>query len=132
MRYEEFLAWSDEDVHAEWVPKDSSGKGEVIVQMPPKLIHQEVADFLSRLLGLFVRLFNLGKVVIAPFEVKLLPGGSSREPDILFVANEHLDRLTPDKLVGPPDLAIEIVSESSIKRDRSAKYKEYQAAGVRE
>lgn len=33
MSYEEFLAWADEDVHAEWVD------GEAIVFMPPKDIH---------------------------------------------------------------------------------------------
>ncbi len=132
MRYEEFLAWSDEDVHAEWVPLDNSGRGEVIIHMPPKDIHQAVVGFLYKLLGLFVDLFDLGKLRIAPLEVKLQPGGSSREPDILFVAAEHLDRLTPDRLIGPPDLVIEVVSPTSVKRDRSAKYREYQAAGVRE
>ncbi len=63
MSYEQFLAWSNEDTYAEWVPIDSLGNGEMIIQMPPKLIHQETIDFLSQLLGLFVRLFDLGKVV---------------------------------------------------------------------
>jgi hypothetical protein len=36
MSYEEFLAWADEDVHAEWVD------GEVIVQMPPQVPHQRM------------------------------------------------------------------------------------------
>lgn len=132
MSYEEFLAWSDEDTHAEWVPLDTLGNGEVIVQMPPKLIHQEVADFLSKLLGLFVHLFGLGKLVTAPFEVKLGPGHSSREPDILFVATKNLDRLTQERLNGPPDLIIEVISKDSVKWDRDDKYKEYRDAGVRE
>ncbi len=132
MRYEDFLAWSGEDTHAEWVPIDSTGNGEVIVQMPPKLMHQQVADFLGKLLGLFVHLFGLGKLVIAPFEVKLKPGHSSREPDILFVATENLERLTQERLNGPPDLAIEIISDDSVKRDRDDKYREYRDAGVRE
>ena len=34
MTYEEFLAWADEDVRAEW--KD----GEVTIQLPPKNPHQ--------------------------------------------------------------------------------------------
>jgi Uma2 family endonuclease len=132
MRYEEFLAWSDEDVHAEWVPVDNSGMGEVILQMPPKLLHQRLVKFLSRLLDLFVHLFDLGEVALAPFEVKLQPDRSSCEPDIFFVARENLDRLSQERFNGPPDLVIEIVSESSVKRDRSDKYREYQAAGVRE
>ncbi len=52
MRYEEFLTWSDEDVHAEWVPVGNSGVGEVIIQIPPKLLHQRLVKFLSRVLDL--------------------------------------------------------------------------------
>lgn len=132
MRYEDFLAWSDEDVHAEWIPIDSTGNGEVIVQMPPELVHQQVTGFLSRLLGLFVHLFGLGKLVIAPFEVKLKPGHSSREPDLFFVATENLERLTQERLNGLPGLVIEVISDDSVKRDRDDKYREYRDAGVRE
>ncbi len=124
MSYEEFLQWADEDTHAEWVD------GEVIIHMPPKDIHQATLGFLHRLLGLFVDLFNLGKIRIAPFEMKL--GRSSREPDILFIARENLDRLTEDRLVGPADLIVEIISDDSVYRDRYRKFQEYRDAGVRE
>jgi Uma2 family endonuclease len=126
MDYKAFLEWSDEDVHAEW--KD----GEVIVQMPPKLIHQSVVGFLKQLLALYANLFDLGKVVAAPFEVKLSPSGASREPDLFFVAKENLSRLTQERLNGPPDLAVEIISQHSVKHDRDEKFREYQQAGVRE
>ncbi len=126
MSYAEFLQWSDEDSHAEWV------NGEVIVQMPPKDSHQATLGFLARLLGLFVDLFDLGKVRVAPFEVKLIPGGSSREPDIFFVARANLQRLTEDRVVGPPDLVIEIISAESVRRDRHTKFREYRDAGVSE
>ena len=126
MSYEEFLAWSDEDTHAEWV------NGEVIVFMPPKTRHQQVVGFLYELLSLFVRFFRLGEVLTAPFEMKLAPGKSSREPDILFVAREHLARLTEERLLGPADLVVEVVSDDSVYRDRVRKFREYQEAGVRE
>lgn len=126
MSYEEYLRWADEDVHTEWVD------GEVIVHMPPKTVHQKIAKFLSDLLGLFVRLFRLGELYTAPFEMKLWPGGPSREPDILFIANENLNRLTEDRLEGSADLVIEIVSDDSIHRDRNEKFREYSKAGVRE
>ncbi len=132
MSYEEFLAWTDEDTHAEWVPLDSNGHGEVIIHMSAKDVHQTVLVFLDRLLGLFVNLFDVGKLHVAPFEMKLKPGGSSREPDILFIAKENLGRLTNDRLNGPADLVIEIVSLDSVKRDRQQKFKEYCEAGVRE
>jgi len=57
---------------------------------------------------------------------------SGREPDLLFVAREHLDRLQETHLEGPADLAVEIVSPESARRDRVEKFYEYQAGGVRE
>jgi Uma2 family endonuclease len=126
MTYEEFLAYGDDTTHAEWV------NGEVIVFMPPHLRHQESLAFLLELLRRFCRMGNLGVVLPAPFEVRLAPEGPSREPDLLYVAREHLDRLSNRKLDGPADLVIEIVSESSAIRDRIDKFAEYQAAGIPE
>ena len=126
MSYEAFLEWADEDTHAEWV------EGEVIIHMTAKPIHQATLEFLYTLLTLFVNLFNLGRVHTAPLEMKARPGGPSREPDILFVAKKNLKRLTEDRLVGPADLIIEIISQDSVNRDRDDKFKEYAEAGVRE
>ena len=126
MSYEEFLEWSDEDTHAEWV------KGEAIVFMPPKSEHQLVVKFLLHLMEQFVKLFGLGEVLMAPFEVKLEIVSSSREPDILFIAKENLHRLSSERLTGPPDLIVEIVSRSSVRRDRKDKFEEYAVAGVPE
>ncbi|NJN65422.1 MAG: Uma2 family endonuclease [Chloroflexaceae bacterium] len=126
MSYEQFLAWSDEDTHAEWV------NGEVIVFMPPVTHHQEIVGFLHWLVSAFASLFDLGRVFTAPFEMRHLPGYASREPDLLFVSREHLHRLTPERLDGPADLVVEVVSPSSAKRDRQEKRDEYERAAVRE
>jgi Uma2 family endonuclease len=126
MSYEEFLAWSEEDVHAEWV------NGEVIVQMLPKEPHQRVVAFLISLMGLFIQLFQLGRLLPAPFEMRAIPDGPAREPDLIFIAREHLDRLSPERLSGPADLVVEVISDDSVARDRADKFYEYQAAGVRE
>jgi Uma2 family endonuclease len=126
MSYEEYLAWAGEDVHAEWV------NGEVIVQMPPKPRHQQVVAFLLQLMGLFIQLFQSGRLLPAPLEMRAIPDGPAREPDLLFVAREHLDRLTETRLSGPADLVVEVVSDDSVARDRADKFYEYQAAGIKE
>jgi len=126
MSYEEYLSWTGEDMHAEWV------NGEVIVHMPPKTLHQMLMSYLDRLLGIFVTVFDLGAVHVAPFEVRLGPDGPSREPDLLFISKAHLDRLTAERVAGPPDLIVEIVSDDSAHRDRVDKFDEYEAAGVAE
>ena len=126
MSYDAFLAWADEETRAEWVD------GEVIVSVPPKPLHALVTEFLLPLLSLYVRLFKLGQVLSAPVEMRLPSVPSSREPDLLFLRREHLDRLTPDRIEGPADLVIEIVSDDSTTRDRVEKRAEYEAAGVPE
>lgn len=126
MTYDEFLAWADEDVHAEWA------NGEAVIFMPPSTQHQLVSSFFSALLLFFARAFNLGEVLTAPIEMRARPDGPAREPDILFVAAAHRERLTAQRLLGPADLAVEIVSSESVRRDRDEKFYEYEQAGIPE
>jgi len=122
--YEEFLARADEDTLAEWV------QGEVRHYSPASRSHQELVGFLTALLSAYVQHHRLGVVLSAPFQMKLSRSG--REPDVLFVAQEHLHRLHPTHLEGPADLVIEIVSPESAPRDRGEKFYEYQEAGIPE
>jgi len=59
----------------------------------------------------------------------VLPG---REPDVLFVANEHLNRFRKNYLEGPADLVVEIISPEGRNMDYHQKFQEYQEGGVRE
>ncbi len=71
-------------------------------------------------------------MLAAPFQMKAgeeLPG---REPDVMFIAAGHEDRLKTAHLDGPADLVVEIISEESRARDRGEKFYEYEAGGVRE
>ncbi len=126
MSYAEYMAWDYEGGLAEWID------GKVIMHMPVTRSHQRVVDFLNRLLGLFVQVFGLGVVHSAPFAMRALKDGSVREPDLLFVAAEHLQRLTEKDVSGPADLVVEVISDDSVSRDRDEKFQEYQAGGVRE
>jgi Uma2 family endonuclease len=126
LSYEEYLAWDYECGKTEWVD------GEVLFYMPPKRAHQQILTFLDRLLGVFVQIFNLGVVQIAPFTMRALADGPAREPDLFFLATENLERYTENELAGPADLVVEIISNDSIARDRGDKFYEYQEAGVRE
>lgn len=124
MSFASFLEWADEDTSAEWVD------GEVIVFMPAKDRHQTLVGFLYEIIALFIRLFPVGQVRLAPLGMKL--ASSAREPDILFVAEENAYRVTEDYIEGPADLVVEVISNDSVQRDREHKFHEYQAAGVRE
>ena len=125
MSYEAYLR-DEHEARMEWVG------GEVVVYMPPKAEHQRIVEFLYTLLNLFVQLSKLGLVRVAPFEVKLWAEGPSREPDIFFVAQNSLGKLSPERFSGAPELVVEVISPGSLYIDRNAKFKEYERAGVRE
>ena len=130
--YAEFLAWADEDTLAEWValPDTDTEQGEVMMTSPASSKHQDLSDFLVSICRPYVEAHNLGVVLSAPFQMKLEHSG--REPDLLFVATTHLDRLKANYLDGPADLAVEIISPESIGRDRGTKFVEYAQGGVPE
>lgn len=123
MTYEEFLAWADEDTLAEWVD------GEIIMSSPASRVHQDIAGFLNSIVRIYVTTRNLGVTYSAPFQMKIENG---REPDLLFVQRDHLQRLQPTYLDGPADLVVEIISPESVGRDRGDKFSEYEAGGVPE
>lgn len=126
MTYEQFLDWADEDTYAEWVD------GKVERMSPASVRHQDISLFLARVMAEFVDEADAGKVLTAPFQMKLEALRRGREPDLLFVTKDRLPLLKGSFLDGPADLAVEIISPESALRDRGAKYAEYEAGGVRE
>jgi Uma2 family endonuclease len=127
LSYQDYLGLATESGQLlEWV------NGEVVVHMPPKPRHQEIVGFVFALLHVFVRFRRLGKLYMVPIELHLADLGISREPDILFVAQGNLQRVTETRVNGPADLVVEVISDDSVARDRADKFYEYQAAGVGE
>ncbi len=126
MSYEDYLRWHDiEGNLGEWID------GEVVRFQPPDQRHQEVAGFLLMLLKIFVDARNFGRVLLAPFELRLGETRSSREPDILYLAQDHADLNDGQRWYGA-DLVVEIVSDESVQRDRRDKWSQYAAAGIPE
>ena len=100
--WEDFLDGIGEERRAEWVD------GEIIDISPVNLGHQEILTFLFLWIGLFVDRHRLGRLYGPPTVMHLPHRPSGREPDLMFVANEHLNRLTRQYVDGPADLVIEI------------------------
>ena len=122
--YEAFLDWLDEDILAEWVD------GAIVMASPASLRHQLIKMFLTEAFSTYVRLHDLGAVVDAPFQMKITRSG--REPDIIFVAKAHMDRMKSTYVDGPADLVVEVISPESARRDRTTKFTEYSDAGIPE
>jgi Uma2 family endonuclease len=126
LSYEDYLRTIDESMHTEWVD------GEATIFMPPTERHQRLHAFMLGILLMFVRASRRGIVLSEPFAMRLRAGGSYREPDIMVILNEHLDRLDGQRLNGPADLVVEIVSRESVGRDQREKFAEYEHEGVPE
>ena len=97
----------------------------------PSLARQELVARLMLLLRTFVNPGNLGRGILAPFDVRL----SERnvvQPDILFVSTARLDILRENHTLGASDLVVEVASSSTRSRDEGEKLALYALAGVQE
>jgi Uma2 family endonuclease len=124
--WDEFLAWANEDSHAEWVD------GEIIEMPPSNTDDLDTSMFLSTFLLLYVQRRGLGRIFHSGALVRLAQKPSGREPDLVFVKREHVERIKPMFVDGPADLVVEIVSPDSVTRDYRDKLAEYEAAGIPE
>jgi Uma2 family endonuclease len=105
-------------------------EGELIVPPHPTETHQRVVMELAFRMRAFVDEGGLGTVRFAPLPVRLWPG-KIREPDVLFVAKAHADRIG-EQVYGVPDLVVEVLSPGTWRLDRHEKFSEYAQAGVAE
>jgi len=105
--------------------------GELFVTPAPRTLHQRIVVNLLTALHRHVRQHRLGEVFVAPYDV-VLAIGTVLEPDVLFVSSSRLHYIGEDNLSGPPDLAIEVISESPNRLDREVKMKQYALHGVSE
>ncbi|MEO6684554.1 MAG: Uma2 family endonuclease [Dyadobacter sp.] len=105
--------------------------GEIIVNIPDAKRHNKVCGLLYDLLSIYSGKNNLGFVGIEKIMITLTR--NDYEPDICFFRKEKSLTFTEDQTLFPaPDLVIEILSDSTAKRDRGIKFKDYQAHKIEE
>ncbi len=105
-----------------------------IVREPPAPAwgHQVVVGRLYTKIEHHVRRFGLGRVVQAPIDVVLeREPALVVQPDIVFVAAARLG-ICDERVWGPPDLVVEVLSSSSRRHDRVVKIGWFQRYGVPE
>lgn len=106
-------------------------EGDHYVTPAPRTKHQRVSGRLFVKISGFAAPRRLGEVFAAPFDV-VLSDENVVQPDLLFVTTARTAIVTEDNIHGAPDLVIEILSESSRKKDEVTKRKLYERYGVRE
>lgn len=112
-------------------------RGKIFKMSPaPKSYHQEISMKLGS--HIFIQLGDKScKVYSAPFDVVLPVRNESKnrattvvQPDICVICD--VSKIDEAGCVGAPDLIIEILSESTSKKDLNDKYQVYEESGVRE
>lgn len=105
--------------------------GNLLRAPAPDSWHQDWSRKLFRLVDQFVIKKKLGEVFYAPIDVVLDPQNTV-QPDLVFVAAANTSIIQRRAIFGVPDLLIEIVSPSSVRRDRYDKKDLYARFGVKE
>jgi Uma2 family endonuclease len=124
LTYEDYASMSDEGVRYEL----ASGKLEAMSPAPGplhQLVLQELVDAIKDTCGKeFV-------VFIAPVDV-ILSNTEVRQPDLIMLHRSRMAQLSKRGIEGAPDLVAELLSPSSVKRDREDKRRSYARYGVPE
>jgi Uma2 family endonuclease len=105
-------------------------EGELSVTPSPTFRHQSVLAELLSLLRAHVRTHDLGEVVPSPLTV-VLSNTAVVQPDIVYVAKPRMNIVTAKGIVdGAPTLAIELLSPSTSRVDRTTKRQLFERYGV--
>lgn len=108
-------------------------EGDLVVSHAPGLSHQAILDNLIRHLKNYLADNAVGKAWSTPGVI--FDNFNAVTPDVVFVSNERLGEVAAtEKVLGAPDLAIEVLSPGpeNLRRDRSMKLKTYGKFGVSE
>jgi Uma2 family endonuclease len=96
----------------------------------PKVHHQQVV---GEMYGQFyISCRERGVILVAPMDVHFDEGDNIAQPDLIFIANENRAIIRDGFVFGAPDLVVEVLSESTGRRDKTVKRALYERFGVKE
>jgi Uma2 family endonuclease len=104
-------------------------RGRLIMSPSPSSLHQIVVLRLARILERAEEATD-GLMLISPMDV-ILSDDTILQPDLLYVAKERRG-IVKNRVEGPPDLVMEILSPDSDRRDKTEKLDLYAKYGVAE
>jgi Uma2 family endonuclease len=123
--YEDFCCMIREDQKADLI------NGVIYLASPENTDSNDLFIWLVTVMNLFVRRKKLGQIYGSRVALRLAEKHGP-EPDITFVRTENMDRIAWGGIVGPADLAVEIVSPDSVERDYYLKRELYEEYGIPE
>ena len=106
-------------------------QGDLVMTPSPNLIHQRISRELEFALWQYIKNRELGEIYYAPVDV-VFDNENILQPDIVVVLKDNEEILKEKAIVGTPDVIMEIISPTSITRDRNEKHKLYEKFRVPE
>ncbi len=98
-------------------------------QAAPAIRHQQLVAYLWKCFE--DTCARDGLVLASPVDVKF-DDENECQPDLIFIANENLHIVTEKKIIGAPDIIVEILSPSTSNNDKIRKKNVYERFGVKE
>jgi len=106
--------------------------GDLIMSPSPLLLHQLIIGNLHFLIKGFLQQSKIGGLlVLSPMDVRL-DEDNIFQPDLLYVSEERKAELVHERIMGAPDLIVEILSPSTAYYDLRQKKDFYERYGVKE
>lgn len=105
--------------------------GDHYMNPAPSTYHQTVSKRLQYHLYTQIELAGQGLVFDAPIDLQLSPHDIV-QPDLVVLLKETKARITPTKIIGAPNLLVEILSPSTAENDRHLKRSVYERSGCDE
>lgn len=107
--------------------------GEIVKKSSPSLQHQRISGNIYFAMRNYLVANPIGEVFAAPLDV-VLEEHEAPQPDVFFVSKDRDFVLNEAEgvVIGTPDLIVEIISPTSVRRDRHDKKDLYEHCGVRE
>jgi Uma2 family endonuclease len=122
---EEFFALSPDGEKADLID------GVIYVASPDTPDNNELASLIQILMDGFASAHGLGKVYASRVAF-VLTTFRAPEPDVAFLRKDRLRNVKKSRVMGGPDIAVEVISRDSRSRDSVDKKRLYEEAGVRE
>lgn len=105
-------------------------EGILVKEPSPSMHHQRVSSALFRQLANYFDGFDpQGELFFAPLDVTLTPR-NVLQPDILFISAARRGVMREERIDGPCDLVVEIMSPTNRRKDRLRKMEIYRKAGI--
>jgi Uma2 family endonuclease len=123
--YMHYAAIPDDGKHYEVVD------GVLFMTPAPSIPHQRIALRIARYMAELIEDAQLGHILIAPVDIELAPK-SIVQPDVSVVLKNGRAKITETRVIGAPDLVVEISSPATVGYDHREKLGIYAQAAIPE